>query len=1059
MKTTKTLLMIAAAVASAFVVQAKTIALWPVEYDSTLTTFDGASAILPGDDLSIYTDDTTVSGIAAGVDWNLPPNLGDDKFLFDPINRTAITGTLGAPTDVKGMTMRCTSAKVVNHLYPTNDFTLEGWFTMTEYKTDNWVVFMQQGLGSGGNGGWFIAFLFSESRKWFRLTAAGGDVAFNDLTAEETVALTNGWHHFALTFQFNASDTTSAWTMYLDGVSKGTINRPKVTSVNNSHQAFELGGRYNSKSNRFFGGFDYWRLSDEVLAPSQFLNAGGAGTVIPEPTHTASTVAYWKLGANADGTIDGSDSVGSADLSDGLHDLPTTTSGFFSGMVPSIECVFDGNPPNPTVTLSSPNSGSALSLPKTGSSDSAKNGTVLVVPNLGSELSFANDFTVEGWIKPRWKTGTAGVGYLFGTRFDGNGWVLGFNANNQAYIYAQDGSGTFHNNAAIATMPANWLDKWTHIALVYSATTGNGTWSLYADGAWLGTLANSRASTASNTSFRIGGRETRDWTFNGNYDCFRVSKTALSPSQFLCTANGTAATSVLALWPLDTPDGVSWDLHDETGTYTLRALRSANYRPVADASAPTVTNPDTSEHFNGCAASTRGSVAFGSADGTERTRSFLATSDPTVMAAISSKNGFTIEGYFKRAAAPAGDEYLFIAPKTTPFDTTMPQISFIYASNGFYIYDTKFSNFGNGISGAFTGTGDQPIGEWRHFALTYQGVESKNANNQTVLTSTWKLYINGTLSGTLSRATLGAVDSANPRWFALGSRPSNGNAFKGSVSSVRISNAVLEPGQLLCDAGTLPVPTAPETLAYWPLDSADGTAFDLAAKTEPVGYSFYYYTAAAVGGLVERALGGLPEGVEPTMPRTNTGSVTLTGGSADYMRTAYLGRRLALDRDFTVEGWFKWNAETRGRRNVLVGTYNVGNGKKGWRLEIDDTGDAPCFRIFARSGSLCSPLVDAMFEKRTVAVGKWSHVAISYNPYVGRGTWTLRVNGRDAGAVENLWRDDSLSGTSDTFVLGNYCDTLVGGFEGAYDLWRASKGFVATENLIWRPHGMTIIVR
>lgn len=36
------------------------------------------------------------------------------------------------------------------------------------------------------------------------------------------------------------------------------------------------------------------------------------------------------------------------------------------------------------------------------------------------------------------------------------------------------------------------------------------------------------------------------------------------------------------------------------------------------------------------------------------------------------------------------------------------------------------------------------------------GVESLNANNQTVLTSTWKLYINGTLSGTLSRSTLGA---------------------------------------------------------------------------------------------------------------------------------------------------------------------------------------------------------------------------------------------------------------------------------------------------------------
>ena len=1057
MKTTRILITMAVAVVVVIVAQAKTIALWPVEYDSTLTTFDGSSAVTSGDDLSIYTDDTTVSGIAAGVGWNLPPSLGNDKFLYDPINRTAITGTLSAPTDAKGMTMRCTSANVVNHLYPTNDFTLEGWFTMTEYKTDSWVVFMQQGMGSSGNGGWFIAFLFSESRKWFRLTAAGGDVAFNDLTAEETVAMTNGWHHFALTFKYNSSDTASAWTMYLDGVSKGTIGRPKVTSVNNSHQAFEFGGRYNSKSNRFFGGFDYWRLSDEVLAPSQFLNAGGEGVVVPEPAHTTSTVAYWKLGTNADGTLDGSDYVGTADLSDGLHDLPTTTSGFFSGMVPSSESAFSGNPPNPSVTLASPNVGSALSLSKTGSSDSAKNGTVLIVPSLGSELSFGNDFTVEGWIKPRWKTGAACNGYLFGTRYTGYGWTIGVNASNQVYVYADDESGNLHNSAVIGTMPTGWLEKWTHIAVVYSAATGNGTWSLYADGVLLGSKANPRISTASNADFRIGGRETRDWTFAGNYDCFRVSKAALSPSQFLCAANGTAAADVLALWPLDTPDGVSWDLRDEKGSYTLRALRSANYCPAADNSAPTVTNPDTSEHFNGCAASTRGSVAFGSADGSARTRAFLTTSDPNVLAAISSKNGFTIEGCFKRAANPTGDEYLFIAPKTTPFDTTMPQISFIYSANGFYIYDTKFSNFGPSASGLFSGTGNQPVGEWRHFALTYQGTESKNANNQTVLTSTWKLYINGTLSGTLSRATLGAVDSANPRWFTIGSRPSSGNAFKGSLSSIRISNVALEPGQFLCDAGALPTATEPDTLAYWPLDSADGTAFDVTAKTEPVGYSLSRYAAGAVGGSTDKALGSLPAWAGD-LPRENIGSVTLTAGSSDYMRTTYLGRRLSLDKDFTVEGWFKWDATTRGGRNALAGTYDAGN-NKGWRLEVDDTGDEPRFRIFARTGKYCSPLVDAAFVDSSVAVGKWSHVAISYDPFVGRGTWTLRVDGNDAGAVENLWRDDSLSGVSDTFVLGNYCDSLVNGFGGGYDVWRVSKGFVATDELLWQAGGLVILVK
>ena len=153
------------------------------------------------------------------------------------------------------------------------------------------------------------------------------------------------------------------------------------------------------------------------------------------------------------------------------------------------------------------------------------------------------------------------------------------------------------------------------------------------------------------------------------------------------------------------------------------------------------------------------------------------------------------------------------------------------------------------------------------------------------------------------------------------------------------------------------------------------------------------------------------------------------------------------------------NAATRGRRNVLAGTYDAGK-RKGWRLEIDDTGDAPCFRVFARAGENCSPLVDSVFAGRLLGnIGDWQHVALSYNPHIGRGTWTLRLNGKDAGTVENGWRDDSLQGTSDTFVLGNYCDTFVGGFGGTYDLWRVSKGFVATDDLIWHPSGFVISIK
>jgi hypothetical protein len=74
----------------------------------------------------------------------------------------------------------------------------------------------------------------------------------------------------------------------------------------------------------------------------------------------------------------------------------------------------------------------------------------------------------------------------------------------------------------------------------------------------------------------------------------------LTPNQFLCaTENSASATDVLAFWPLDSQDGVSFDLSDVAGegAYTLAPpdYQTAAYLPVAVTDdRPVITNPDTS---------------------------------------------------------------------------------------------------------------------------------------------------------------------------------------------------------------------------------------------------------------------------------------------------------------------------------------------------------------------------------------------------------------------------------------------------------------------------------
>ena len=95
--------------------------------------------------------------------------------------------------------------------------------------------------------------------------------------------------------------------------------------------------------------------------------------------------------------------------------------------------------------------------------------------------------------------------------------------------------------------------------------------------------------------------ETEIFALPGKLDCWRASKSALQPVQFMCTTNGTAATDVLAIWPMNAQNGIYIDGTDvATGAYTFEEPLGLQYMATACDGAPEV--PGVSTASNGSAA-------------------------------------------------------------------------------------------------------------------------------------------------------------------------------------------------------------------------------------------------------------------------------------------------------------------------------------------------------------------------------------------------------------------------------------------------------------------------
>ena len=1095
---TPPILAISAILAFVAQAQAKTVALWPLNNGNLRCAIDPRNDFTASS--ASFSDQT--------IGWNLPPNADSNvtdaaTYLFDPVNRS----------ELRLVNNKSLADAKSDHLWdlvstaPGRNFTLEGFFKLSELvpetKVQTKIIANVNGGTANPNGGWSLNYytkLNDETYHIFRMEGNGWQLNFGSITDEEVVGLTNGWNHFAVVFKYQSetSSDSSDWTVYLNGRSLGTRQKRMSFAPDRRYASIRIGHHLSSNDDRTaYGRYCYWRLSDTALAPGGFLGydpEGKGGTLVPEPppAQPERTVAYWKFNS-VNGVADVRDSVGQAHLL-ALQSMNCGSTQQANMICPSEESAFAGNPPNKTVTFPDGNHGSFY-VPSTRIAN-----VCITQQDLGATLDITNSFTVEGWIKPRRRTGTdynAYQAWMFGnmpsTAY--RGWVMGMlmsggrrylgvyaynrvNSKSPVIVDTAIGSCTFCDIT-------DWGEEWRHLALTYDHTggaAGFGEWTLYMNGVLMGKVANVSAvlepdSGKASRNFYIGG--TFNGAFAGCYDAVRVSQGVLTPKQFLCYGGDDAedATGVLATWPLNVTAGTGLGGANLEGGYNL-FNRDTDFpegyylTTTDDEKAPnaTIPNPDQSLAFDGDAddrTTNSGSVGF--CAGANRDFGWLASNDPALIAALKSEDGWTLEGWVDydttNGSIQNSGHGVLLSFATALGQNNQTYRLAVWNRSGFTgrtVYQ-GFDPFGAAETENVPVLPLLTAKKWFHMAIEHSYFTDESEGSP-VRMSRLSYYMDGVLFTNVDTVAKSSVD--NFTWVLLGSNTNGSRGWPGFVNSWRLSRGQLDPSEFLCAAAETPVPpeTEKKALAYWPLDRNGDGSLNIETKAGVPGYalSFADSVSATNGDIVAstaRARGRVPNKSVP-FDRANIGSLATDGA---YLRADYLGARLDLNAAWTVEGWIRPDAAAAGTRTI-AGTYVEALSPSGWKLMMTPGAAEPAFSLRAQPAG-CTPTAEGTFvradgSEATWDAGKWNHVALAFDPNEGRGIWTLYLNGKAYGTIENVWRNLTLRANASFFLFGTYQDEATPSFAGGFDMWRVSSGVLAEEDLLYRdPLGMLLQLR
>ena len=1028
-------------------VHAKTVALWPIEYNQTSGIMDGRCTIDARNDLSFYNiASKDVVRSTWGIGWTLPPNPDTTANpLCSPYNATYVCATTNKANFLA-------NGSVGRYLAVNRSFTLEGFLRLKSLpESGNWWVLALVGAGTGNrilltlrnNHGAYTSTGYPDAGTWYSWqivsgghTSNGGDKMLASISESDFASLTSSWHHWALTYEYVAGGTCT-FSFWLDGEKKGEFADSLKSNFAMVDNRLELGGRAASTAQTIDGSIDYVRISDQVLASSEFLNAGDVGTCAPAPLKER-IKTYWRLGRSASGALDGTPIIGAGHLTGSLLG---SAENYITTLFAEEDCAFTGNPPNSTVSLPDGNVGSfAARL-----NDIRTCGHV---KNLGKLLTLTNDFTVEGWIKPQRRSSSCPENYqhICGTRFDsGNiGWVFQMYAHpsyTSLGLHVQDKNGNLFSSVNFGNLTGR-EHEWHHIALSYDADggqNGRGFWTCYIDGEVSGTHENTRTvdpATVFQDDFKLFETSSANMVMHGNLDCWRVCGTALTADQLMCKEGGSAATDVLALWPMNVSGGVYMDGRDVAGSYSLEAtLRQSQYRAVlTDDTPPQVGIPADS-----------GSAGFRGFGGS---RACLVTRDPDAFQTLRSTSGegFTFEAWMKLAVDTPSSWNVIMGFADVPDSmSTNPgfRINFTYRTNGFVMFEDGLNDV------AFKDEQGQEIhlekDVWTHVALCYH-------DNGSTSNHVWELYLNGT-----KRSSLVANKTRQQgNTVYIGGRPNSVNSFEGKMACIRISSGVLDPSEFLCNE----TETLHRTVAFWPIDYANG-ALDLENR---LPMEWRLLTSGTVAGSAEKACVTVPRPDASAAfignPRANAGSATLNSSAS--LSAGSVASYVDVHAPFTAEGWIRWNKEAGNVKETICGTWN---GAEGWRLMIDSTGASPAFRIEAKGGRVMTKMIDTAFASEAVAALDmgWHHLALTFDPVraYGRGVWSLYVDGKFAGEAANWWAPSAVylsDWASRSFRLGAATGNAgVVSMVGGYDLWRISTGVLSTKEFLFAPPSGTVI--
>ena len=492
--------------------------------------------------------------------------------VYDPVTGARVENRCGlhfhttGSGDQKGGMLRITEDAALNAI---TNLTLEAFVRLGPDVpiTGSYMRPIILKANTGFQGTWGLHVF--ESNLFYRVTFLlddGTTLAHGWGNGAKSARLDDGrWHHLAVTFDFGTRKVYS----YVDYVriSTATMNEKAIGFYHPANSPLQIGGNASHNTRRHNGEIDEVRISDEALPPEKFLR------YVPMREIDGDTMYYLPFDAGAEdwfsttappinaatnivGTITVYKNATLAEMPCVTNDVPGD--GIRNGVFASDRCA----------------NGGAIHLPVTGVGAHHGVSFLLRDPN---NLIAASNFTFEAFVKTdRQTTKPADSQYAdsFSIFYSGYMKVL-MNGGNKQLLFRYNGSSGM-TDSYVARIDDG---RWHHIAYVYDAAAE--TMTGYVDYKQVATAVVGTGGHAD--EIRISGQDSSYQTLAGCLDEVRITRRALSPTEFLTTH---ACVTNTTLAHADFEDGL--DMSPDTGLIDagIATARTGGSVPVLDASVP-----------------------------------------------------------------------------------------------------------------------------------------------------------------------------------------------------------------------------------------------------------------------------------------------------------------------------------------------------------------------------------------------------------------------------------------------------------------------------------------